>query len=254
VTQARAVILMYHDVNAGPPPLSIDPGLFERQLNQVVAAGVRALTISELGEELRDGALSAPTVAITFDDGYASVVRHAAPALRDRGLHATVFCAAAHLGGENDWSSQAPGTPRKRLAGAEELAALARDGWEIGSHGTHHLPLRGPAATLEAEAVESKRLLERELGATISSYAYPYGVADDPDGAALVRRTYAAACTTRFDFVEPGADPWMLPRIDVHYLRRPRAFEQVIEGRLGPYLRLRRAAARARRMASPDHR
>jgi peptidoglycan/xylan/chitin deacetylase (PgdA/CDA1 family) len=254
VTRARAVILTYHDVDAGPAPLCIEPHLFERQLDHLVAAGARTLTVSELGDELRRGAVSGPTVAITFDDGFASVVRHAAPALRERGLRATVFCAAAHLGGRNDWSTQARGTPRRPLAAAEELTALARDGFEIGSHGTHHLPLRGPPAALEAEAVESKRLLEREVGATVSSYAYPYGVADDPDGTALVRRTYRAACTTRFAFVEADADPWSLPRIDVHYLRRPRAFEEVIGGRLGPHLRLRRGAARARRALKPDHR
>jgi peptidoglycan/xylan/chitin deacetylase (PgdA/CDA1 family) len=254
VTQARAVILTYHDIDDGPAPLCVQPRVFERQLDRIVAEGARTVTIGQLGDELRRDELSGPVVAITFDDGFASVVRNAAPALRDRGLRATVFCVAAHLGGENDWSSQAAGTPRRRLADAEELAALVRGGFEIGSHGAHHLPLRGQSDVLETETVDSKGLLEQQIGTTVRSYAYPYGVADDPDGAALVRRTYAAACTTRFDFVRPGADPWALPRIDVHYLRRPGAFEQVIEGRLGAYLKLRRGAARARRVFRADHR
>jgi peptidoglycan/xylan/chitin deacetylase (PgdA/CDA1 family) len=253
VTQGRATILTYHDVDAGPAPLCIDPQLFERQLDRVVASGATALTIAELGDALRRGVLPGSTVAITFDDGFASVARNAAPALLERGLRATVFCAAAFLGGENDWSSQARSAPRRRLAGAEELAALARQGFEIGSHGTRHEPLRGPPAALEAEVVESKRALEQRIGTGVTSFAYPYGVADDAAGCALVRRTYAVACTTEWGFVRQGADPWMLPRIDVHYLRRLRLFDQALHGLLGPYLRLRRGAARARRRVAADH-
>src|SRR5204862_10841 len=75
-------------------------------------------------------------VAITFDDGFASVARTAWPLLAERGLTATVFCVAGYLGGANDWPTQATGAPRLPLADAASLTALAAEGVELGAHGS----------------------------------------------------------------------------------------------------------------------
>ena len=87
------------------------------------------------------GRVPARAVAITFDDGCASVARTAAPLLAERGLTATVFCVAGHLGGRNDWPTQHDRMPSLALAGADELVELHRAGVEIGAHGVAHAPL-----------------------------------------------------------------------------------------------------------------
>jgi peptidoglycan/xylan/chitin deacetylase (PgdA/CDA1 family) len=250
---SRVLILAYHSVDDGPPPLSIDPALFARHLDCIAESGARVLTIRELADALRTNGPAAPAVAITFDDGFANVVDVAYPLLAEHEFAATVFCVASHLGAMSDWPSQAPRAPRLPLARPSELARLAEAGWEIGSHGLRHDPLEiGPDA-LRRDFAESKRVLEEAVGVPVSSYAYPYGVVPRGAAAVLAETGYRAACTGRLGTVQPGADPFALPRVDMHYLRRPALLRSVLAGRADLYLGARRLGARARRVVRRDY-
>ena len=235
-----AVVLTYHAVEDGPVPLCIEPERFRAQLDCLLEVGAETLTISQLAACLRDGTMPARAVAITFDDGCASVVWTAAPLLAERGLTATVFCVAGHLGGRNDWPTQPDGMPSLRLAGADELVELHRAGVEIGAHGVEHAPLdAADATTAERELREGRASLEAIVGSPVRSLAYPYGAEPAPAVAPLVTELYDAACTTRPARVEPATNPLWLPRVDAHYLRRPALFRRVVSGGLEPYLRTR---------------
>ncbi len=249
-----AVILTYHAVERGAGPLFVEPGLLAAHLDCIVESGAAVLTISAIAEALRSGTLPERAVAITFDDGCRSVASVAAPLLAERGLPATVFCVAGHVGGESDWPSALPDAPRLALAGAGELAELAAHGWEIGSHGMDHAPLVADAeAFLQRELVDSRLVLEQTIGAPVRSFAYPYGVAPMARARRAVEETYAAACTTAPGRVEPDTDVFALPRIDAHYVRRPQLLRRALEGSLGPYLQARRLGARARRAVRKDY-
>ena len=138
-----AVVLTYHAVEPGQGSLFVDPELFAAHLDCIVESGVRVTTVSALGAALRAGSLEDRTVAITFDDGLASVARVAGPLLAARGLVATVFCVAGHLGGTSDWASAPSGSPKLEVACATELEV----GWKFciscgrmvgeSSNGTH---------------------------------------------------------------------------------------------------------------------
>ena len=249
-----ALVLTYHAIEPGDGPLHVDPSVFETHLDTLLDAGANFVTASELVDQLHAGTLAPRMVAITFDDGIASVAREAAPRVADRGLTATVFCVAGHLGGTSDWPSAHPGARRLALASADELAELARAGWEIGCHGMVHSPLVSDGlALLERELVDAKALLERELVTRVRSYAYPYGARPSPAARAAVERTYDSAWTTALDLVTSHADPYALPRVDVHYVRRPRLLRAALAGSLGSYLRARRLGATARRTLRRDY-
>jgi peptidoglycan/xylan/chitin deacetylase (PgdA/CDA1 family) len=249
-----ALILTYHAIEAGPAPLCVEPELFRRHADCVAAAGVQCLTVSQLAAALRAGTVPERAVALTFDDGAASVARTAAPLLAERGLVATVFAVAEHLGGRNDWPDEPARSPRLELADAGELAALAARGWEIGSHGLSHVPLAGAGEEVAArEVAGSREVLEQAVGQPVTSFAYPFGLAGGEPVRRRVAETYAAACTTRLDPVRAGDDPLALPRVDVHYVRRPALLRRVLDGGGWGYLGLRRAGARARRRLVPDH-
>lgn len=251
----EALILTYHAVEDGPPPLCLAPELFAAHLDAIVAAGARTLTVAELAGELREGRSLDGAVALTFDDGFASVAEHAAPAMRARSLRGTVFCVAGHLGGRSDWPGQPSRAPRRALASADQLAELAAAGFEIGAHGVAHRVLAGlhdPAA-LREEVAGARDLLEERTGAPVTSFAYPYGLVPDGAGRDLVARTYSAACTTALRRAGPDADLHALPRVDAHYLRRPERLARALRGDASAYLRLRRAGARARRAVTRDH-
>ncbi len=249
-----AVVLTYHAVEQGHGALFVDPGTFASHLDCIVESGARVSTVSELARELRRGALQGPVVAITFDDGLASVARVAAPLLAERGLTATVFCVAGHVGGTSDWASASSGTPRLALAHAGELRLIAAQGLEIGCHGMTHAPLRsGDSDFLRRELVAAKDVLEDMTGVAVTSFAYPYGAAPTAPALRLVEATYEAACSTVLGTVGPGADVHALPRVDAHYVRRPRLLRAALAGNLGPYLRARRLGVRARRAIRHDY-
>jgi peptidoglycan/xylan/chitin deacetylase (PgdA/CDA1 family) len=250
----HVLALTYHAVGAGEGPLYVDRTTLATHLDCIVESGARAVTVSELADTLRSGPIQQRTVAITFDDGFASVARVAAPLLEERRLRATVFCVAGHLGGTSDWPSALPDAPRHELARADELAELARAGWEIGCHGMTHAPLVDDSCTfLDRELLEAKARLEGAVGVPVRSFAYPYGAAPSRAARQLVVETYTAACSTRLGYVDAGADPWALPRVDAHYLRWSGLLRAALSGALGFYLSTRGLGARARRVVRRDY-
>jgi peptidoglycan/xylan/chitin deacetylase (PgdA/CDA1 family) len=249
-----ALVLTYHAVERGPAPLCVEPGLFREHLAVLAGLGATTLTVSELARGLRQGRLPRRAVAITFDDGFRSVVREAAPALAERGFKATVFCVAGHLGGVNDWNTQRPDAPRSHLAGPGELAELAAAGIEVGSHGVEHAPLdRAGPELAERELAESKARLADAVGLPVTSFAYPYAIV--PSGPVRERagELYEAACVGGMARAVPTSDPLAIPRVDSHYLRRPALLGRAVEGSLGPYMTVRRLGARARRLLVKDY-
>jgi peptidoglycan/xylan/chitin deacetylase (PgdA/CDA1 family) len=247
-----ALVLTYHAVEEGPPPLCLEPGLFERHLECLRAAGVECVTVSRLAEAIAAGDRLENLVAITFDDGFASAVEIAWPLLTARGLPATMFCVSEHLGRESDWPTQPPSAPRRPLATAEALAAIAAQGAEIGSHGATHAPLdTNDRDVLARELIRSRSDLEREVGAPVRALAWPYGVRSAAAEAEARAAGYAVACTATPGIVGPGSPLLALPRVDAHYVRRPALLRAALRG--SPYLGARRVGARARRLLRKDH-
>ncbi len=245
---SRALVLTYHSIAEGPAPLCIEPGLFARHVEVIAASGATAMTVSGLAEALRAGTLPDRVVAITFDDGFADTAEVAAPLLRAHGLPATVFCVSGFVGGANDWPSQPPAAPRRPLASAAALESLVGDGWEIGAHGVDHAPLDElDGADLRMQLERSRDDLERLLAVPVQAFAFPYGRLP-PDAAAVLAATgYAAGCTTTVATVRSDTDPRLLPRVDAHYLRRPRLLGACLGSGGSPYLASRRAGAALRR-------
>ncbi len=244
-----ALVVAYHAIEAGPAPLCLDPASFREHVDAVRAARATVLTVGELADALRAGALPERAVCFTFDDGCASVVGEAAPVLAAAGYAATVFCVAEHLDGYNDWPTQPRSAPRLRLASSAALAELASLGWEIGAHGFRHAPLvRASRELAELEVVEAKRLLEQATGARVRSFALPYDARPSEDAARLLAESYDAVCGGGLRRVEAGDSPLAIPRVDAHYLRSPARLRAAIDGRLDVYLAARRLGARARRL------
>jgi peptidoglycan/xylan/chitin deacetylase (PgdA/CDA1 family) len=249
-----AIIVTYHAVEVGPPPLCIEPALFRKHVECLVGLGATTLTIAQLADALRSGELPPRAVAITFDDGCASAVRVAAPLLADRGLTATFFCVAGYLGRTNEWPTQPKEMLRLELASAGELRGLAEAGFEIGAHGFEHAPLSRAVPELARSELETaKHLIEEAAGVDVCSFAYPYDAPPSAAARALAAGLYGAACVGGPARVGLGTDLLALPRVDVHYLRTAHLLRQSVAGSLGPYLPLRALIGRARRRLREDY-
>ena len=117
-----------------------------------------------------------------------------------------------------------------------------------------HEPLRSEdASVLDREVTGSKAVLEDIAGTPVTSFAYPYGAEPTAAAAALVAATYNAACTTAVGVVGPASDPYALPRIDAHYVRRADLLRAALDGSLKRYLAVRGTASRLRRLVRADY-
>jgi peptidoglycan/xylan/chitin deacetylase (PgdA/CDA1 family) len=122
-------------------------------------------------------------VAITFDDGYVSVLEHALPILDSLGMRGTIFVPTRYVEeegradwpGMENWASPIH-SPHLQIMGWDGVRRLAAAGWEIGSHTHTHRRLRGlDRETLDVELRTSKALCEERLQAACRAIAYPYG-------------------------------------------------------------------------------
>jgi peptidoglycan/xylan/chitin deacetylase (PgdA/CDA1 family) len=108
----------------------------------------------------------------------------------------------------------------------DQARALVAAGMSVGSHGVTHRALsRLPEDEQRAELVDSKRLLESEVGREVSALAYPYGWpgAYDATTGRLARDAgYRAAFTAHEGVNLPGpTDPFALRRLGVGFADSP---------------------------------
>ncbi|MBI5660434.1 MAG: polysaccharide deacetylase family protein [Nitrosomonadales bacterium] len=103
-----------------------------------------------------------------------------------------------------------------RLMTFGELAELAADGHEIGSHSmTHCLMTECDDRALAYEVAESRRTLQARLGLPVESFCYPNGNADERTALAVAEAGYRRAVTTAWGSNGQEADPFRLRRCDM---------------------------------------
>jgi peptidoglycan/xylan/chitin deacetylase (PgdA/CDA1 family) len=198
-----SLILTFHGI--GPTVRQLDPG--EDQVWLSCDAFKRIL----------DAVAGQPRVEITFDDGNASDLEHAVPALRERGLRATFFVLAGRL--------DEPGA-----LGPADLRQMVREGMEIGSHGMGHSPWRRlDEREASEEIVLPKARLEALVGKPITQAACPFGAYD--------RRTLALARAAGFEalFTSDGGvarrGQWLRTRNTIHVDDSPATVRQLLRMR-----------------------
>ncbi|HKI63870.1 MAG TPA: polysaccharide deacetylase family protein [Burkholderiales bacterium] len=115
---------------------------------------------------------------------------------------------------------QASGSARPpafaRMMSFVEIAELAADGHEIGSHSmTHRMMTECDDEALAYEVSESRARLESRLGRPVESFCYPNGNCDARSAGAVIAAGYFRAVTTVPGRNERGTDPFRLNRYDM---------------------------------------
>ncbi|MHB8491290.1 MAG: polysaccharide deacetylase family protein [Solirubrobacteraceae bacterium] len=178
VRDRQPVVLGYHGVSTcplrcDPQRLHIAPDLFRSQLELLLEAGFRFVTLSAFVAAVGDAQPPAGLAAVTFDDGFRNNLHVAMPILRSLGVPATVYVTVGFLGGFSPWIRRGGDGEMLR---EDELRDLVGAGWEIGTHTMSHADLvELDEPSCRAEIKDSREALEALSGAEVNSLAYPYG-------------------------------------------------------------------------------
>lgn len=185
--QAEVLGICFHGV--GAPPRGVKPedeGYFVP----------RDLFLAVLDE-----VAGRPDVDLTFDDGYASDVAVALPALVQRGLTASFFPLAGQLG--------QPG-----YVTSSGVAELRSAGMTVGSHGMRHRSWRGMDEPAQREElITARELLAEAAGAPVDQVACPFGAYDRGVLSALRQYRYTRVFTSDRRRARSGA--WLQPRYSI---------------------------------------
>jgi peptidoglycan/xylan/chitin deacetylase (PgdA/CDA1 family) len=214
-------ILCYHSV--GTPEWSINdvtPACFRRHLQIALQAGYRFVP----AERIASGSGGPQELAITFDDGLASVAANAAPILAEFGIPWTMFVVSDWAEGRHPWGDGI-------MLGWDGIEQLAASGVTIASHSVSHANfgrLERDAAFYELAT--SRRVIEERLGIQTREFAIPMGQSKDwnAEAATAARRAgYELVYAQAVDKRAPGT----IARTFITRFDDERVFKAALAGR-----------------------
>jgi peptidoglycan/xylan/chitin deacetylase (PgdA/CDA1 family) len=159
-------ILCYHSVGQSASGVNdVGPEQFRRQIEMALHLGFRFVSpthIAQTGGDPRE-------LAITFDDGWTSVLRKAAPILRDYNIPWLLFVVTS-------WSDQKSNWAKEHILPWLDIERLMAEGAQIGSHSVTHPDF---AQIEEARMIDelggSRETIRQRLGLAPTAFAIPYG-------------------------------------------------------------------------------
>ncbi len=181
LSRSERVIFTYHDVSDPgaaqySPSYSTPVDVFRRQID-FLAANFELLPLAEL--MAGGGRGPKPRAAISFDDGFRSVLDQAFPVLSGHRIPFTVFLNRRAIEANTlEYSEEYERKQFKQRVYLDEaeVKRLALTGVGIGSHGSSHKVLsRCSVAELDEEIFGNKRYLEALTGRKVDDLAIPYG-------------------------------------------------------------------------------
>jgi peptidoglycan/xylan/chitin deacetylase (PgdA/CDA1 family) len=217
--RSRATILLYHGIGACPsggrPHLcvNVSSDVFAAQIDFLVRRR-RVVSLTDLLAEPEGPASGPPIVAVSFDDGYRSVLTEALPVLRRHDLPATVFVPTRWIGDWNRWTGDHPCSPLP-LMSEPELREAESAGISVESHGHAHLDLRTVSEQVVREDLRtSVEILERVVGRRPRYLAYPFGT-HSPQVETIAAQTGFSAVLTAFHQGAGGTPGFAHERVDL---------------------------------------
>lgn len=270
-------IFAYHGVLPRVPGRRLCAGdtTPERLRENIVGLRRRGYEIVPLREMLAahaaGAALPPQRVALTFDDGFHSVLRYGLPVLRELSAPATVFVATAYLGSDmpfpfDPWGRrywrELPSALWRPLSVAE-CCELSDSGLvELGVHTHTHQDFRNRPAEFLRDMQTSVETLRARFGVEQPAFAFPWGKrAAGYAGGALTEAARQAgvscALSTECRCVDLDNDPFTWGRFAVCWWDDSASLAAKLRGWYGwgPALTARLTGWRARKKAaSPANR
>jgi peptidoglycan/xylan/chitin deacetylase (PgdA/CDA1 family) len=221
-----AVIVAFHRVQETVAPgdgLTVSVRMFERHC-EFLRRHFRVVPLPDIVEKLERGQPLHRELAITFDDGYRDNFENAAPVLAKLSLPATFFIVSRWMG-----TDIVPVWDRERGARHpwmtwDQVRSLHSRGFDIGAHTRSHVDLgRTSGLRARGEVAGARVELERQIGAPVDLFAYPFGGPQHMTDAnrELVKAVgFRCCCSSIGGTVATGTSPFHLPRIPISLWHR----------------------------------
>ncbi len=168
--KGSASVLMYHRFGEAEfPSTNITLEQFDAHLNAIQDGNYAVLPLSELVDKLKANEdLPDKALAITIDDGYASIFHEAYPRFKKAGIPFTIFISTDPIDRGYD----------KHLSW-KQIREMAKDPLvTIGAHTASHMHMAAASeARMGDEMARSLQRFEKEIGYRPDIFAYPYGEA-----------------------------------------------------------------------------
>ncbi len=199
-----AVVLFYHRFDDDRvPALNTTISQLTTQLGEFKTGGHTIMSLADVMAAMRAGtSLPDKTIAITMDDGAASIYSRAWPILKEAGLPITLAIATDDIdrGGSDvmTWS---------------QIREMASGGAIIASQGAArlHMAKAGPES-IAADLARAGTRFEQELGKLPTLFVWPWGEASAEAMQAVRNAGFIAAFGQHSGAVWAKADPYFLPR------------------------------------------
>ncbi|MBI2120537.1 MAG: polysaccharide deacetylase family protein [Parcubacteria group bacterium] len=203
----RVPILVYHSVRPHQTKESnyqeiydITPELLRKELLYLKENGYAAISFKELADYFDMGAsIPGKPVILTFDDGWKNQYEYAFPLLKEFDTTATffIFTNAVGRGNHLTW---------------EQLREMRDAGISIEAHTKFHPYLKKitDQKELANEIAGSKKILEEELGVSVTSLAYPFGQYDDASMAEAKTADFRTARSLRGGVMQSESERYIL--------------------------------------------
>lgn len=206
----------------------ITPRQFQGQMELLSQNGYRGVPIREYLRAECGGEDVTKFIGLTFDDGYASFMQHAAPSLQEHGFRGSIYIVTNFAGKENRWDVNLFWRRFRHLSWTE-IRDLSAQGWEIGSHSCSHayLPHLNDEQ-LWREVWESKVELEQRIGAPVESFCLPFGRGNERVFHAIAKAGYHDVLTLG-DVYKQNSGIRILSRQGVYRFDTRSAFLQKID-------------------------
>ncbi len=221
-THSSTVVLCYHNVEdkGGSKALTITTTEFEKQLQGIKDSGFTVIGMQDfLAFRRGEKEIPAKSCIITIDDGWLSAYTNAWPLLKKFQYPFTLFIYVNYVG-----------TGGKSMTW-EQLGEMRDAGVDIQCHTYSHSNLKIPGGGMDKthsemvkrdvaalgvdgwmrkEIVESKAVLEKQLGIKCNAFAYPFGIYNTKARELVKEAGYEAAFTVYGQQLRHNSPPFDL--------------------------------------------
>jgi peptidoglycan/xylan/chitin deacetylase (PgdA/CDA1 family)/folate-dependent phosphoribosylglycinamide formyltransferase PurN len=169
------MILFHHMVADRPHRFGVSTAYFLRQVNYLLRH-YRVVSLSEAVDLIRNGEVKVPTVAITFDDGYADNFVNLRAVTEETGIKIGYFISTGHISTGKEFAHDISANERGFFPNTwEQIEYLKHSGYEIGSHTRHHADCVSTDVEFLRDEIEgSAQDIKERLGST-PHFSFPFG-------------------------------------------------------------------------------